>query len=191
MNLEQKYINQIIRNRRSIYPHSYTSEEIGEDVLLQILENANWAPTHKLTQPWRFIIFRGAARDTLGNYLATAYKNNTSTDKFSELKYKKKLKKVLQSNCIIAICMQRDPKEQIPEWEEMAAVACAVQNMQLTCSAYGIGCYWSTPKGILEADEFLQLLRGQKCLGLLYMGYHNAPEITATRGDVSEKIRYY
>lgn len=191
MNLEQKYINQIIRNRRSIYPQFYTQQEIEADVLNQILENANWAPTHKLTQPWRFIIFRGATRKTLGHYLATAYKKNTPPDKFSELKYNKKLKKTLQSNCIIAICMERDSKKQIPEWEEIAAVACAVQNMQLTCSAYGIGCYWSTPKAIIEAAEFLQLPKGQKCLGLLYMGYHEAPEMTGTRDDVTEKTRYF
>ncbi len=191
MNIEQKYINQIIRNRRSIYPQFYTQQEIPEDVLHQVLENANWAPTHKLTEPWRFIIFRGTAREALGNYLATAYKKNTPPDKFSELKYKKKYKKALQSNCIIAIYMQRDLRVQIPEWEEIAAVACAVQNIQLTCSAYGIGCYWSTPKSILQADKFLGLTGDQKCLGLLYMGYHNAPKTEGIRSSIKEKIRNF
>ena len=42
--------------------------------------------------------------------------------------------------------MQRDPGERIPEWEELASVACAVQNMWLSATSYGIGAYWSSPK---------------------------------------------
>ncbi len=191
MNFEQQGINKIIRERRSVYPKFYNERQIEEEVLLQILENANWAPTHKLTEPWRFIVFRGESRKVLGDYLAAAYRKNTDAAAFSEFKYQKKRKKVLQANVIIAICMQRDPEERIPEWEEMAATACAVQNMQLTCHAYGIGCYWSTPKGILAADEFLKLPEGQRCLGLLYMGYHDAPKLSGTRGDVRQKIRFF
>lgn len=189
MNLEQKYINAIIRNRRSVYPKFYIEKEIPEVVLNQILENGNWAPTHRMTEPWRFILFRGAARKELGDFLAAAYQKNTEPTAFSTMKYNKKRNNVLRSDCVIAICMQRDAKKSNPEWEEIAAVSCAVQNMQLTCSAYGIGCYWSTPKGILEGADFLQLPPGQKCLGLLYMGYHHAPNIEGTRGPVSDKVR--
>ena len=58
----------------------------------------------------------------------------------------------------------------LPEWEEIAATAMAVQNMYLTATAYEVGCYWSTPGMINHLREFLQLEENQKCIGLFYLG---------------------
>ena len=82
------------------------------------------------------------------------------------------MKKSLQSGCVIAICMYNDPTVAIPEWEEVAAVACAVQNMWLSCTALGIGSYWSSPKSIIEAREFLGLNENENCLGLFLHGIY-------------------
>jgi len=157
---------QLIKNRRSIFPKTYTGEQISDEIIMEILENANWAPSHKITEPWRFKVLQGNSRQDLANYMATWYKENTPVESFSEKKYEKNLKKPMLSPTIIAICMQRDPAESIPEWEEIAATAMAVQNMWLTCTAHNIGCYWSSPKSILEANELLQLAEGERCLGL-------------------------
>jgi nitroreductase len=45
--------------------------------------------------------------------------------------------------------------------------------MHLTCTAYGIGGFWSTPKLIYHAkmNEFLGFSEKDKCLGLFYLGY--------------------
>ena len=57
--------------------------------------------------------------------------------------------------------------------EEVEAVACAIQNMHLTATAYGIGGFWSTPKIIYssEMNEFLKIAPSDKCLGIFYLGY--------------------
>ena len=47
----------IIKNRRSVFPQQYNTKPITRDTILQVLEAANWAPTHKKTEPWRFKIF--------------------------------------------------------------------------------------------------------------------------------------
>lgn len=185
-----KDLSELIRRRRSIFPATYIDKPIPEDVLKTILENANWAPNHRQTEPWRFKIFRGSARERLGQYLADWYKTHTPTEKFSEKKYEKNLRKPVQSAAVLAICMQRDPEERVPEWEELAATACAVQNMWLSCTAFDIGCYWSSPQAMLEADEFLQLNEGERCLGLFYMGYHELPELPAKRGPIADKIEW-
>ncbi|MCG8327185.1 MAG: nitroreductase [Chitinophagales bacterium] len=181
-------INEIIKNRRAIFPNTYINRPIPEEHIQQILENANWAPTHRKTQPWRFKVFRKAALERLSEYLADWYKEHTPMAKFSEKKHEKTKAKPLQSDCVIAICMQRDLEERVPEWEEIAAVACAVQNMWLSCTAYGIGCYWSSPKSILEANDFLKLKEGEQCLGLLYMGYHEMPLLPGDRTPIEEKV---
>lgn len=186
--MKAQELNALIRKRRAIFPNTYTDRPIPREIIEQILENANWAPTHRLTEPWRFIVFTGESRQALSQYLGDWYRKNTPPEKFSEVKHRKTLAKPLQSGAVIAICMQRDPKASVPEWEEIAAVACAVQNMWLSCTAYGIGCYWSSPKSILEADEFLSLEAGQRCLGLFYMGYHDLPDLPGKRGDIQDKV---
>ena len=56
MNNKASTINQIIRERRSIKPDSFNDQKVSTADLHQILENANWAPTHALTEPWHFVI---------------------------------------------------------------------------------------------------------------------------------------
>jgi nitroreductase len=74
---------------------------------------------------------------------------------------------------VIAIVMHKDPESNIMELEEIEAVACAVQNMHLTCTAYGLGGFWSTPKAVYtpEMNQFLGIGENDKCLGLFYIGY--------------------
>ncbi len=184
-------LNALIRSRRSIFPASYVDREIPRAIIEQILENANWAPNHRHTEPWRFKIFTGAARQRLGEFLANYYETHTAPEKFSPMKLKKTMKKPLQSACVIAICMQRDPAERVPEWEELAATACAVQNMWLSCTAYDIGCYWSSPKAIQLADQLFPLAAGEKCLGFLYMGYHQMEAVPGKRTTVAEKLVWF
>lgn len=66
--------------------------------------------------------------------------------------------------------MQRDVDECVPEWEEIAATAMAVQNMWLCCTELGIGGYWSSPALIDHMGPFLKLNEGERCLGFFYMG---------------------
>ncbi len=191
MPITPELVSELIRKRRSIFPKTYNDKPIPRPIIEEVLENANWAPTHRLTEPWRFKVFVGQSLERLGNYLADFYQNNTPPEGFSEAKHKKTKESPLRSACVIAICMQRDPTNSVPEWEELAAVACAVQNMWLTCTAHGIGSYWSTPKAALAAYEFLGLGEGERCLGLFYMGYHDLPEMPGKRSSISEKTTWF
>ena len=62
-------INEIIKNRRSVFPVQYNDIPVSDAFIKVILENANWAPTHRLTQPWRFKVLQGEAKDRLGVFL--------------------------------------------------------------------------------------------------------------------------
>lgn len=180
-------INKIIRSRRSIFPPSYIEKEIPQEIINIILENANYAPTHKLTEPWRFIVFKGESRKKLAGFFSERYRTVTAPESYSQARYDAAGEKVLKSNCVIAINVELHP-EKIPEWEETAAVACAVQNMWLTATAYGIGSYWSSPGILKELGQFLNLDSNQKCLGLFFMGYHDAAEAPARRSPIENKV---
>lgn len=190
--MDPKQLFDLIAQRRSVFPKQYNQQPISTKTIMDILAQANWAPTHRLTEPWRFKIMRGTALDRLGDISEELYKKYTPAEKFSAEKQNKKGLKPRQSACVIAICMQRDPQESVPEWEEIAAVSCAVQNMWLACTALKVGAYWSSP-GIIEQEEFqsfLDLKKGERCLGLFYMGYYDEVPQEGKRGAMSEKITW-
>lgn len=183
-------IKDIIAKRRSVFPDQYNGKSVTKEEFQQILEAANWAPTHKKTEPWRFKVVQGSAKDRLGKFMAEKYK--ATTTKFSSYKYEKTLRKFEQSAAVIVICMQRDPKESIPEWEETAAVAMAVQNMWLACTELQIGAYWSTPKTTASVGAFFDLAPGEKCLGFFYMGHFDGDLPTGERkSEITEKTEWF
>jgi nitroreductase len=180
------HINELIRNRRAIFPKSYLPDRaIEREIIEQLLENARWAPTHKLTQPWRFKVFHSQeSRSQLAKFMATYYVENTPSEQYSEEKARNIMLNPLRSGAVIAICFHRDVKSGLPEWEEIAAVAAAVQNMWLTCADLGLGCYWSTPPNIESANEFLELDDNERCIGWFYMGWHEMPVLPGKRHEV-------
>jgi nitroreductase len=85
--------------------------------------------------------------------------------------------------------MQRNQEELVPEWEEIAALGCAVQNMWLSCTANGIGAYWSSPASATNAQSFLELGEGERCLGLFYMGNWDQIEVKSDRkSPIEDKV---
>jgi nitroreductase len=183
-------ISELIRNRRAVFPKFYTPEKpIERELLAEIIENANWAPTHKRTEPWRFRVFHSAeSRRRLSAYLSDFYQKNTRPEDFSEEKMIAAGANPLRAGAVVAIVLHPNPEANLPEFEEIASVAMAVQNMWLSCAAAGLGSYWSTPRASLEAAEFLELEPGERCLGFFYISWHEMPDVPGKRGDISEKV---
>ncbi|EDM45152.1 hypothetical protein SCB49_03489 [unidentified eubacterium SCB49] len=177
-------LQNVIASRRSVFPSQYNKEAVTEEEIKTMLEAANWAPTHRRTEPWRFKVLRGDAKTELGSFLAATYKEKT--EKFSEMKYKKISEKMTQSAAVIAICLQRDEKASVPEWEEVAAVAMAVQNMWLVAHEMKIGGYWSSPSFISEMHHFFNFNEGERCLGFFYLGKYDETVAPGTRNSSSE-----
>ncbi|MCB0457647.1 MAG: nitroreductase [Flavobacteriaceae bacterium] len=162
-------ILETIKNRRAVYPAQYNTEEISKEEIQTILAAANWAPTHRRTEPWRFKVFHSKeAKTRLSEFLAATYKERA--ENFSETKFKKYQENPLKAACVIAICYTKDPNGAIPEWEEIAATAMAVQNMWLAASEMNIGAYWGTPNIAKYLPTIIEMEEGEHCLGFFYMG---------------------
>ncbi len=166
-------ITDLIRNRRTVYPEQFSERKVHKEQIDLILQNAQWAPTHGNTQPWRFHVYMDKSREKLSQFLGRTYLELTPEEQHNDAKLGKLVRRPLLSSVVIAVSMQRQKEEKIIEMEEIQAVACAIQNMHLTCTAYGLGAFWSTPKIIYSAqmNQFLGLQPKDKCLGLIYIGY--------------------
>ena len=192
MEFDINQLNQLIRERRSTFPKQYIAgKHVDDAIIRQMLENANWAPTHKLTEPWRFTVFTGKGLRSFAGLQASVYKNAAGLN-FKEENYQKLLTTPLLASHVISLGMKRHAEKNIPEFEEIAAVACAVQNMYLTAAAYGVGCYWTTG-GVTSneaAKPFFDLDQSDKLLGFLYVGSIAVPSAPGTRRPIDEKVKW-
>ena len=99
-----------------------------------MLGNANYAPTHKMTEPWRFVVFCDEGIQVFANFQADKYLERMG-EKADTQKETKLRTKPLSASHIIAIGMKRN--EVVPEMEEIAGCGCR-------CSEYATngGCIW-------------------------------------------------
>ncbi|MCP9237137.1 nitroreductase [Lewinella sp. JB7] len=177
-----------VTNRRSIFPQFFTQASVPQDVLEELIQAANLAPSHRKTEPWRFRVYRGNGKERLKDELLQVYGPDredapTITHKFGT--------KIDQSAAVLLIFLHRDPRKSVPEWEEIAAVAAAVENLWLSLDSYGLGGYWSSP-GFVCGDygEWPGSAANERCLGMFYLGRPDAPDLPRPRGDWREKVTW-
>lgn len=161
-------LKHIIEERRSIFPKDYTDKPIPELIINEVLSNAVLAPNHKRTKPWRFKVFKDEEKQRLAQELQNIYRETTPDFQFLKKKYDDIGFKINKANVVISIVVEYS--QLVPDWEEIAATAMAVQNMYLTCTANKVGCYWSSPKIVNHLKDSLKIEENQQCLGLFYMG---------------------
>lgn len=178
-----------IKQRRSLPAQHMKSDPIDRETLELLLEMANWAPTHKFTEPWRFRVYLEDGRASLAHALGETYTRFIG-DKYDERKFQKTIGRPVHVPVVMAIIMSPGQKAKLPEWEEVAAVACAVQNIHLAAQSMDIGCFWSSPKYLADKGlrEFLELADHEKCLGFYYLGYPVDSWPKTKRRPMEEKV---
>lgn len=177
-----------IKKRRAVMPSFYSGQNISKEELNLILESANWAPNHRRTEPWRFVVIEGEARSRFAAFMLNQYKLNTKEELHNERKMKDIVDKCELSNKIILIGMK--PSHLVPEWEDLAATAMAVQNMWLMCTSMEIGAYWSSPGAISKMHEFTDLGEEVTCYGIFYMGKLKTDLFEGQRNPMDAKVKF-
>lgn len=168
MNFE--ILTQLIRERRTTYAYDFSDRKIDKEIIEAIVSNALWAPTHLHTQPWRFVVLEGNHQQELGEFMAEYYRNLYDEKQFSTERYEA-TKSYSKNATLLAVIFQPNKKAKLPEWEEIAAISCAVQNMWLSCTALDIGAYWDTSGATMEYGKRIELQQNEKFLGLFLMGH--------------------
>ncbi len=187
--MEYAEVLNLIKNRRSLYPMQMEEgSKIPNESIHKILELANYAPSHKRTEPWRFIVME---KNGLSNFLDFQIKFIQD----SKIPAKKKAEKILktkrkkdQVSHIIAVCMHRDEEKRIPRQEEEYAVACSVQNMLLGLDSLGLIGYWSTGNLAFsnKTKHFFKLNQEDHCMGFLILGLPKAKLNLKEKIQISE-----
>ena len=181
-------MSSIFARRKSTFPQFFTDRPVERRTLEVLMEIANLAPSHRKTEPWRFRAYAGAGKERLLAEMLDVYGREKDDVEQIERKFGKKIE---QSGAALLIFLHRDPAESVPEWEEIAAVGTAVENLWLALDEYGLGGYWSSP-GFVCGDygAWPGTAANERCLGIFYLGYPDAPDLPRPRGDWREKVTW-
>ena len=158
---------QAIESRRTV--KDFTSQNVPDELLTRVLGAGICAQNHRLSQPWRFAIFGPKAHASFSEYFPRA----------------------LTIPAIVAVTCVKNENAEI-EREDYAAVACAIQNIQLAAWDLGLGMQWSTgaaarnprTQQILGFDEDKEML-----VGLLFFGFPAHVPPAKPRKSLDEVLR--
>ena len=129
---------QLLHDRHTVsrlLPPGPTSDEIRS-----MLAAADTAPDHGRLRPWRLVELDEATRQEVSKAYVAA---QAETDAGPEA-LERAASKPLRGPCVIAAFARTLPHPKIPEWEQLAAAAAAVQNLCLAATALGYGSAWRT-----------------------------------------------
>lgn len=186
-------VQEIIKKRRTVKPNLFNGKTTPDEYIRQLLALADWAPTHGKTEPWRFVVYSGEKVQHFCATHAEMYRQNIDPEKFMQGTYDKLLHMGNLTSHVVVAYMQRGNLPKIPALEEVAATACAVQNMLLGAAALGIAAYWGSG-GMTYSEAmktYLGLRQEDQVLGLLYFGYTDQPMPAGKRlTPLSQKIRW-
>jgi nitroreductase len=154
-----------IMTRRSV---PRVGDRVPDDATIEkLLDAAVRAPTHHLTEPWRFVVLRGDALRGLGAAWAAGVERSGKDPEGV-------LAKAQRAPAII--CVVGRPKTHLPkvvELEEHHAIGAAIQNILLAAHALGLGAMVRTGQAasLDEVRDFLGLEATELIAGFVYLGY--------------------
>jgi nitroreductase len=178
----------VIEGRRTIY--KFRPDPISEETLWRILDAGRWAPNHRLTEPWRFIVVGMQSREAMADALARQGSGDDPSA-FAKARVEAR-RKVMSSPALVAVTcrLEGNPAQQV---EDLAAVCAAMQNLQLAAWSQGIGSHWNTGRvtRLPETEALLELsAREEKLVGFLYLGYPAQVPEPPKRRAVEDFVRW-
>ena len=162
-----------IRSRRSI--GKVRDEAPPRELIERLLAAAIEAPNHYETEPWRFIVLAGKAREEFGDRLAEALRRRLAGADVKNLDglLLAERAKPLRAPVLIIVATKRSPQKNVVPIEEIEATAAAVENMLLTATALGLAAHWRTGDGAYDpyVKQWFGLDPEDHVAAVVYLGY--------------------
>lgn len=176
---EVSQLAQVIRERRSI-KGDYTDKPVSEETVIELLEDAIWAPTHGMRQPWRFIFVGSEEKQEFARKIAATYPAELQKNREDYLN---------EPTAILVVIMEAPDFEK--QWDEnFGATASMIHNFSLLAWEKNLGVCWKTNPHIYDkaVKKLLGVSDNEKIVGFLHLGYfEKAPE---KRERVSAKEKF-
>jgi nitroreductase len=165
-------LEEAIRTRRTY--KAFRRDPVPRDTLEELFELARWAPSHNLTNPWRFRVIGPQALEALK--VAAGPESAPKLERAPTL--------------VVASVVQTG--DTVQDEEDLLAVGVASYIVLLGAHARGLAGYWRTP-GVLRTPEgraAVGLPDNEHFVGLLHLGWCNQEKEPPERASLEEFVTY-
>lgn len=179
---QKSELAKIIRERRAV-KNNYTDKEVTEEVVLELLDDASWAPTHGMRQPWRFIFVHQDQKADFAKKVASTYPEDKQENRENFLN---------EPNAFLVAIMEVPDNQK--QWDEnFGAISCMLQNFWLLAWERKLGVVWRTNPHVYEekVKEILDVKENEKIVGFVHLGYFEEAPKKKERIPVKEKFSVY
>ncbi len=173
----------VIRNRRTI--RDFNGAEIERETILNIMQDAVWAPFHGKKEPWRFILFTGEGRKRFSEAVTSTYSTDIA-NKWGEWATRQYCE-LIPAHLLVII--EADPRQKY--WEDaFAASSALIQNIQLLAWERQIGTVWKTNEWNWSPafHRNVGVLPHERIVGTLHLGYFDKAPKPRSRTPIEDLL---
>lgn len=131
---------------------------------------ASRVPDHGRLEPWRFIIYRGEARERVGALLADLAERKEGP--LSEGRRNQEMARFSRAPLVIGIVSSPKAHPKIPEWEMFLSGGAAAMNLVHAANALGYSTNWISNWYADDAEgrRLLGLAPHERVIGFVHIG---------------------
>lgn len=180
-----------ITSRTSV--RRFRPHPVSRETIQQLLDCAVRAPNHKLTEPWRFAVLTGGARDRFADIRARHRLKRFDDPSSPEAKAaadKVRRESLEAPAYIVAICAVNP--DDITREEDYAATMMAAANLMIAAQSLGLGTHLKTG-GVMRDPTLLELAgvpENFRVAGILSVGYPAEEDAPRRRKPAAELTRW-
>jgi nitroreductase len=157
----------------------------GDDEIATMIRIATRVPDHGRLAPWRFIVYRGKAREEIGEKLADLAEKGEGP--LTEARRNQELTRFSRAPLVIGVISSPKENPKIPQWEMFLSGGAAAMSLVLAASALGYGTNWITNwySDVEEGRRILGLAPHERVVGFVHIGSYEGPAPERPRPDVA------
>ena len=180
-----------LEQRRSVPLAQFRGPGPDEAQLRRLLTIAARVPDHARLEPWRFIIYRRAAGEGIGESLVALAEKHRGP--LSEDDRNKERNRLCRAPVAIGVVSTAAPHERIPQWEQFLSAGAAAMNLVTAARAHGFAVNWVTGWFCDDAEgrAIMGLEPHERMAGIVHLGHHDVTIPDRPRPDVDALIAEY
>lgn len=177
--------------RRSVPIEELFEPAPSDDEMRTILRIATRVPDHGRLTPWRFIVYRGEARQRVGRMLADLAEEREG--RLPEARRDKEESRFSRAPMVIGVVSSPKENPKIPQWEMFLSGGMAAMNLMIAANASGYGTnmitnWYSEDE---EGRRLLGLAPHERVVGFVHVGTHKGDAFERPRPDIDNLVGDY
>ncbi len=150
-----------------------------------LIRIATRVPDHGRLAPWRFILYRGAAREAVGEQLVALAERREGP--LTEARREQERTRFSRAPLVIGVVSSPKDNPKIPQWEMFLSGGAAAMMLVLAANAMGYSTNWITNwySDVPEGRALLGLAPHERMVGFVHIGTFDGAAPERPRPDIA------